>query len=242
MTSPPSIEDPSLISRRAKVRVGVALVLLVTAIAILGILNQRKPVPQATTTAPNAQESISSAQVETAAPTTPVQNSISSPPPPTETLVPTTPPPPPPVPGQLPVMPEASAPPSSTKPAAEEKTAAPKPAITAPVQQKPAPAAAPKTQAEPKTQTEPKPQPAPVKPAAPPPAQTAAPREFQVQVGVFSDPENAKQLQAKLAEQGIPSHMETHLQVGPFKTRAEADAAREKLKSLGINAVINPVK
>lgn len=234
MTSPPSIEDPSLISHRAKVRVGVAIILLVTAVAILGILNQRKSISQATTTAPNAQESISSTQVETTAPTEPAQNSISSPPLATETLVPTTLPPPPPAPGQLPVIPETSAPPSSSKPATEEASTIPKPALTAPVQQKPALTAASKTQAELK--------PTSVKPVAPPPAQTAVPKEFGVQVGVFADPENARQLQAKLAEQGIPSHMETHLQVGPFKNRAEADAAREKLKSLGINAVITPIK
>ncbi|OIQ86585.1 cell division protein FtsN [mine drainage metagenome] len=52
--------------------------------------------------------------------------------------------------------------------------------------------------------------------------------------------ENAKQLQAKLAEHGIPSHTETRVQIGPFKTRAEADQAKEKLKTLGISGVIAP--
>ena len=64
------------------------------------------------------------------------------------------------------------------------------------------------------------------------------PKAFEVQLGVFSDMENAKQLQAKLAEHGIPSHTETRVQVGPFKTRAEAEQARAKLKALGISAVI----
>lgn len=63
-----------------------------------------------------------------------------------------------------------------------------------------------------------------------------------VQVGVFTDMENARQLQAKLAEHGIPSHTETKLQVGPFNTKAEADAAQEKLKALGMGAVILPMK
>jgi cell division protein FtsN len=30
------------------------------------------------------------------------------------------------------------------------------------------------------------------------------------------------------------------VQVGPFKTRAEADQAKEKLKALGISSVIAP--
>lgn len=63
-----------------------------------------------------------------------------------------------------------------------------------------------------------------------------------MQVGVFTDMDNAKQLQAKLAEHGIPSHTETKLQIGPFTNKAEADAAREKLKSLGIGSVVIPGK
>lgn len=73
-------------------------------------------------------------------------------------------------------------------------------------------------------------------PAAP--AMPAAPKAFEVQLGVFTDLDNVKQFQAKLAQHGIPSHTETRVQIGPFKTRTEADRAREKLKTLGIPAVI----
>jgi DedD protein len=81
-------------------------------------------------------------------------------------------------------------------------------------------------------------------PAIPPTPVKAepTPRNYDVQVGVFTDMENAKQLQAKLAEHGIPSHTETKLQLGPFTTKAEADAAKEKLKVLGIGAVVVPGK
>ena len=54
--------------------------------------------------------------------------------------------------------------------------------------------------------------------------------------------DNARQLQAKLTEHGIPSHTETKLQLGPFNTKAEADAAQVKLKALGMGAVIVPLK
>lgn len=69
-------------------------------------------------------------------------------------------------------------------------------------------------------------------------ARSAEPKAFEVQLGVFTDLENARQLQARLTQQGIASHSETRVQVGPFKTRAEADQARNKLKALGLNPVI----
>lgn len=246
MASPPNVEDPSQISRRATIRIVVAIVLLVTAVAILGILHQRKPVPEEAAPEPTPQESISSTQMEAAAPQTATLNSISSPPPPvTEVQTPapvtpvtpaptpaapvaTAPPPPPPVVGKLPQLPESSAHPV-VKSAPEKKAAHTAPATT-PSQAPAEPKAAESKVAADKPQT------------TPASTKTATPKALEVQVGVFSDPENAKQLQAKLAEHGIPSHMETHLQVGPFKDKAEADAAREKLKALGINGLIMPVK
>ena len=60
----------------------------------------------------------------------------------------------------------------------------------------------------------------------------------EVQLGVFTDLDNAKHLQTKLAQQGIPSHTETRVQIGPFKSRTEAERAKEKLKSLGMSAVV----
>lgn len=61
---------------------------------------------------------------------------------------------------------------------------------------------------------------------------------FAVQAGVFSDPRRAEELQARLLQEGIPSSIEARVEVGPFKTRAEAQAAREKMKALGIDTVL----
>ena len=56
--------------------------------------------------------------------------------------------------------------------------------------------------------------------------------------GVLPDARRAEELQAKLAQDGIPASIETRLQLGPFKTRAEADAARRKMLSLGIDTLL----
>jgi DedD protein len=61
---------------------------------------------------------------------------------------------------------------------------------------------------------------------------------FALQAGVFADLRRAEALHAKLMLNGIPSTLEARVQVGPFKTREEADAAREKMKGLGIDAVL----
>lgn len=60
-------------------------------------------------------------------------------------------------------------------------------------------------------------------------------RRFLVQVGVFGNHANAEELVTRLQAAGIPAQIESHVQVGPFASRAEADAARAKLKGLGID-------
>lgn len=64
-------------------------------------------------------------------------------------------------------------------------------------------------------------------------AETA--RRFLVQVGVFGNHANAEELVTKLQAAGIPARIESHVQVGPFASRTEVDAARAKLKSLGLD-------
>lgn len=81
------------------------------------------------------------------------------------------------------------------------------------------------------------PAPAEVPPAAKPDGAAAmAPiaRSYRLQMGVFTSAAHAGELQAKLEKAGIPSYLETRVQVGPFKTQKEADTAREKLKALGL--------
>lgn len=66
------------------------------------------------------------------------------------------------------------------------------------------------------------------------------PKGYVVQLGVFSNPTNALALQKKLTQQGVRSYTETRLHVGPFKDKEEADQALEKIRALGIHAVVVP--
>ncbi len=65
---------------------------------------------------------------------------------------------------------------------------------------------------------------------------TAPASRFVLQMGVFNSLDNAQELLAKLQKNGVPAQIEARVQVGPFKTRAEADATRSKLKALGLDA------
>lgn len=58
-----------------------------------------------------------------------------------------------------------------------------------------------------------------------------------LQLGVFSDIAKAEALRAKLEKSGVPSTISigAHVIVGPFQTQEEADAARAKLKELGLD-------
>ncbi|WP_288132244.1 SPOR domain-containing protein [Accumulibacter sp.] len=61
---------------------------------------------------------------------------------------------------------------------------------------------------------------------------------YVVQSGVLPDVRQAEALQARFVAEGIPASMELRLQLGPFRTRAEAEAARRKIKGLGIDGLI----
>jgi DedD protein len=61
---------------------------------------------------------------------------------------------------------------------------------------------------------------------------------FLLQAGVFSSAQRAEELHAKLTLSGVPSTLETRVQVGPFRTRQEAEAAQEKLRELGIGSLL----
>lgn len=223
MPPPPAIrEQHNQDSRRARVRIGVAAALLVTAIGILAVLNHRKSeqAPATESAAVPPQTSMSSADLEatppastTPAPADPVP--ATAPAPAEET-------PPPPVPGKLP---------QATPPAKPAAAAVPEESTGAETS-KPYVASAGKALGQKDMSV------VAVQSPSQTPAKPAAAKAFEVQLGVFSDPENAKQLQAKLQEHGIPSHSETKVQLGPFKDRAEADRAREKLKAMGIQAVV----
>ncbi|MEO8134090.1 MAG: SPOR domain-containing protein [Betaproteobacteria bacterium] len=80
--------------------------------------------------------------------------------------------------------------------------------------------------------------------ASPPPG-----GEFVVQLGAFIDAAVAKELAEKAGGQGYQAFLETvttkggpvqRVRVGPFVTRAAADAAAAKLKAAGFTAVARP--
>ena len=158
---------------------------------------------------------------------------------------------------KLPTQPLTPAEPSSEIPKGENKAAEPE-STAAPVDK-----SAPPLEPPPRPEVAAQPvlprasQPVPLAPARPAesratPARTApplavgqpqpiAPRLFAgyaLQAGVFADPRRAEELHARLTLEGIPSTIEARVQVGPFKSREEAEAAREKLKTLGIDSVM----
>lgn len=63
---------------------------------------------------------------------------------------------------------------------------------------------------------------------------------FLLQAGVFASPQRAEELHAKLTLSGVPSTLETRVQVGPFRTRQEAEAAQVRLRELGVETVLVP--
>jgi DedD protein len=68
---------------------------------------------------------------------------------------------------------------------------------------------------------------------------TLAPgKAYLIQVGVFTSPANAQALQKQLQHAGMDAHLETRVQLGPFKDKQEADKALARARKLGINAVL----
>lgn len=82
--------------------------------------------------------------------------------------------------------------------------------------------------------------PAPASVPAEPPAPPRLFSGYAVQAGVFADAQHAEELRARLTLNGIPSTLEARVQVGPFKTREEAEAARQKLKAIGVDGILLP--
>ncbi|HMW18386.1 MAG TPA: SPOR domain-containing protein [Accumulibacter sp.] len=79
--------------------------------------------------------------------------------------------------------------------------------------------------------------------AVSPPRGERLPRSgYLLQSPVVSDAARAEELQAQLAKMGIPSVIETRLQVGPFPSRAAAEAARRQMSALGIEGTVQRIK
>lgn len=146
--------------------------------------------------------------------------------------------------------------PPDSEPLPASRNEAPKPApVVKPEAPKPPPAEA----AKPAPKAEVRPE--PVKPAAKPePSPTEAARAaalldgkttaFALQLGVFSDTANVAKLRSRAKELGFASFTEdvkladgqtrTRVKVGPFSSRAAAEAAQRKLEAAGMRSMIAP--
>ena len=146
--------------------------------------------------------------------------------------------------------------PPDSEPLPASRNEAPKPApVVKPEAPKPPPAEA--TKPAPKAEVRPE----PVKAAAKPePSPTEAARAaalldgqttaFALQLGVFSDAANVAKLRSRAKELGFASFTEdvkladgqtrTRVKVGPFSSRAAAEAAQRKLEAAGMRSMIAP--
>ena len=90
----------------------------------------------------------------------------------------------------------------------------------------------------------------PVKPAVAPPAASAKGKpqaQYAVNVGLFADENNARNAVTKLRDAGLPvvrqqvrgpKGRRERIRVGPYETRTEADAAAERIRTLGLEAIV----
>ncbi|MBT9516404.1 MAG: SPOR domain-containing protein [Methyloversatilis discipulorum] len=146
--------------------------------------------------------------------------------------------------------------PPDSEPLPASRSDAPKPA---PAVKPEAPKPPPAEPAKPAPKPEAKPE--PVKPVAKPePTPTEAARAaalldgqstaFALQLGVFSDAANVAKLRSRAKELGFASFTEdvqladgqtrTRVKVGPFSSRAAAEAAQRKLEAAGMRSMIAP--
>ena len=125
---------------------------------------------------------------------------------------------------------------NGVEPQAELKSVEPKPVETkpAPVETKPAQVEKPAATKDSAKQEAPK------SDSAKPVADAAS---YFVQIGVFSDPDNVKQMQAKLKDKALKSQTDfidtakgkkTRLRVGPFSSEKDAKSALDKVEALSL--------
>ncbi|KRD27457.1 sporulation protein [Acidovorax sp. Root275] len=143
-----------------------------------------------------------------------------------------------------PAQPAASAAPSVSKtPTSAPAAATPKPAAKATPPAEPASRAASTPKA--KTAKAPASAAAPAASAALPTVGTAA--GYYINVGLFADEANARKAQARLLNEGLPAFRQElnntkgrriRVRVGPYDSRAQADAAAESIRAMALEAVV----
>lgn len=149
---------------------------------------------------------------------------------------------PPPVIVSPPVLP----PPPAVMAVAATPVAEPPAPVAPPPQETPAVKEPPAAQApRPAPTVAPRPVPSKVAPAREPVAGPA--QAHGINVGLFADPANAEKAHARLVEAGFPAILQpveaaggarTRVRVGPFASRAQADAAAARIRAMGLDAVV----
>lgn len=151
----------------------------------------------------------------------------------------------------VPVTPPADSPEAAPPEPVKEAPPAPAERAKAETAPPPAPASAPEKAPVAKVETKSVQE----KPSAEAPKEVAAKEiskeVFSVQVGVYSDAAKVEQLRTHLAKDGFKAYTESvntaqgskiRLRVGPYSSRAEAEKSRDKLKTLGMTAIVVPGK
>lgn len=128
----------------------------------------------------------------------------------------------------------APAPPAQTVLAPPAKVTAAAAPAGGSIPARPAPTAAPQSAplAAPEVASAPPRVAAPEAPSAPA-RKVAADGAFYLQLGAFPSAEQAEVLRARLSAEGVPSHLETRVLVGPFSDRRDALAAQARLREKG---------
>ena len=239
-----AISDEELqLRKRARRRLIGAIALVILAVLLLPMLLDQEPRPVTQNISVTIPSQSSGPFVSKIVPVTPAgkaEGKAKAAPPPVAAAEP---PPAPPAPA---ASPEAQPKPEPVPPlvkAPRPEAVPPAPPQEAVVEAKPAPK--PKAEAKPKAEpkTEAKAEPKPKSEAK----ADAVAGGFAVQVAALADPDKVKELQARITEGGLKSYTEpvatakgpvTRVRAGPFPTRAAAEEARDKLKSLGLPGTV----
>lgn len=87
------------------------------------------------------------------------------------------------------------------------------------------------------------------KPDKKPPEKAGKAGQFVVQLGVFSNAANVRDLRAKLSSAGIQTYVEsvrtaggekTRVRAGPYATKTDAEHARKRIAKSGMDGVVEP--
>jgi DedD protein len=65
---------------------------------------------------------------------------------------------------------------------------------------------------------------------------------YNVQLGLFSNLENAQKLISELKSKGIAVESETRVHLAPFRTRVEAEQAMAKLRAMGYAPMLDAAR